>query len=201
MVGYIWRSLVLLLFVVFLSFNFVFKTSKSFGDGEAEIRREKRSPVDEMVQSEVGGWEPHELFLDQFLKPNRWRRWTFDVEDKSDGARADPNIGTAFTPLRKRLPRSVQQANNNLTLLVKQMREYVEDNMINKDPMFDEKFTAMLETALWNSTEAGASQREQREMAKTLLQAWRVHLKEETVAATTSRQRSYLSQALQAALV
>ena len=188
MVAYLWRSLSFVFFV-FVSYSLVFKASKSNEDQEVQNRRQKRSPVDEMVQSEVGGWEPQDLFLDQFLKPNRWRRWTFDVENKMDGARADPNIGTAFRPLHKRLPRSVEQGSNNLTLLVKQMREYVEDNMINKDPMFDEKFTAMLETALWNSTEAGASQREQREMAKTLLQAWRVHLKEETVAATTSRPR------------
>ena len=159
MVAYLWRSLSFVFFV-FVSYSLVFKASKSNEDQEVQNRRQKRSPVDEMVQSEVGGWEPQDLFLDQFLKPNRWRRWTFDVENKMDGAGADPNIGTAFRPLHKRLPRSVEQGSNNLTLLVKQMREYVEDNMINKDPMFDEKFTAMLETALWNSTEAGASQRE-----------------------------------------
>ena len=77
------------------------------------------------------------------------------------------------------------------------MRDYVEDNMVSKDPLFDKKFTRMLEAALGNATEEDG---EQRELARTLLQAWKVaeegarlslqvHLRQEPAATTTRRPR------------
>ena len=48
--AYVWRGFVVLL-CVFASYIFVFKIGEH--DAEFEDKRQKRSPVDEMVQSEV----------------------------------------------------------------------------------------------------------------------------------------------------
>ena len=48
--AYVWRGFVVFLFV-FASYIFVFKIGEH--DAEFEDKRQKRSPVDEMVQSEV----------------------------------------------------------------------------------------------------------------------------------------------------
>ena len=134
------------------------------------------------MQSEVRARDRHSLFLDQFLPPDLgdWD-WT------SAPRLADVGEQDATLPLHEshallpspRAPRTrfsraapTPAPGTNLTLLMKQMKDYVEDNMINKDPLFDEKFTEMLEAALGNATES--EHKEQRELARTLLQAWKV---------------------------
>ena len=100
-----------------------------------------------------------------------------------------PEVGTALRPpppaSHRRPARSADPTPPaNLTVLMQQvrlqnhhsifghqMRDYVEDNMVSKDPLFDKKFTGMLEAALGNATEEDG---EQRELARTLLQAWKV---------------------------
>ena len=54
--AYVWRGFVVFLFV-FASYIFVFKIGEH--DEEVEDKRQKRSPVDEMVQSEVDKMSYH----------------------------------------------------------------------------------------------------------------------------------------------
>ena len=62
--AYVWRGFVVFLFV-FASYIFVFKIGEQ--DEEVEDKRQKRSPVDEMVQSEVDKMWRDDVTLHQII--------------------------------------------------------------------------------------------------------------------------------------